>query len=351
MVEQQYSFAEICHRKRLRWDLRMPECSTAWAALRAQVEEQALPQLAALAPDGGAAPRILMSGAVVSRPGAGCQSFHIDGTGRLVNVFVPLVDVAPDCDGTQFWPGSHLDPAAPDAAPELEGDAAAMAAMVSPGCPAGGFLCFDYRCVHRGLGQELRERAVAYFVVALEPDVEDSHNFPQLSVHDAPAELTETMPFWDDAVGRVTTVLRTRRDASFRRLAQARQLDAPAAKQLVRGYCATCGLEWGSLQAQESAARALLLDPDYRAPSAVSQVDSEETRDCEPDVVEAQPIVTVASEDAAKAAWLAKQGTPPFPPPSTPPFPPSSPPSPQEAGWEPSSHRRAVSPPAVPPTG
>lgn len=307
----------------------MPECSTAWAALRAQVEEQALPQLAALTPGGGATPRILMSGAVVSRPGAGCQSFHIDGTGRLVNVFVPLVDVAPDCDGTQFWPGSHLDPAAPDAAPELEGDAAAMAAMVSPGCPAGGFLCFDYRCVHRGLGQALRERAVAYFVVALEPDVEDSHNFPQLSVHDAPAELTETMPFWDDAVGRVTSVLRTRRDASFRRLAQARQLDAAAAKQLVRGYCATCGLEWGSLQAQESAARALLLDPDYQAPSvggatrdsataapvaaapsAVSQMDSEETRDCEPAVLEVQPITTVASGDTAKAAWLAKQGSP-----------------------------------------
>ena len=75
MVEQQYSFAEICHRKRLRWDLRMPERSQAWAALRAQVEEQALPQLAALAPADGQ-PRILMSGAVVSRPGAGCQSFH-----------------------------------------------------------------------------------------------------------------------------------------------------------------------------------------------------------------------------------------------------------------------------------
>ena len=63
---------------------------------------------------------------------------------------------------------------------------------------------------------------MAYFVVAFEPDVEDSHNFPQLSVHDAPAELTEAMPFWDDAVGRLTSVLRTRRDASFRRLAQVR---------------------------------------------------------------------------------------------------------------------------------
>ena len=182
VVEQQYSFAEICHRKRLRWDLRMPERSTAWAALLAQVEEQALPQLAALVPGGGVTPRILMSGAVVSRPGASHQSFHVDGTGRLVNVFVPLVDVAPESDGTQFWPGSHLDPAAPDAAPELGGNAAAMAAMVSPGCPAGGFLCFDYRCVHRGLANARRERAVAYFVVALEPDVEDRHNFPHLSV-------------------------------------------------------------------------------------------------------------------------------------------------------------------------
>ena len=34
---------------------------------------------------------------------------------------------------------------------------------------------------------------MAYFVVAFEPDVEDSHNFPQLSVHDAPAELTEAI--------------------------------------------------------------------------------------------------------------------------------------------------------------
>ena len=119
---------------------------------------------------------------------------------------------------------------------------------------------------------------MAYFVVAFKPDVEDSHNFPQLSVHDAPAELTEAMPFWDDAVGRVTSVLRTRRDASFRRLAQARQLDAAAAKRLVRSYLEASGAEWGSLQAQESAARALLLDPDYRAP----ETDSEETRDCEP---------------------------------------------------------------------
>ena len=39
---------------------------------------------------------------------------------------------------TQVVPASSFDPTAPDAAPALEGDAAAMEAMVSPGCPAGG---------------------------------------------------------------------------------------------------------------------------------------------------------------------------------------------------------------------
>jgi len=87
----------------------------------------------------------------------------------------------------------------------------------------------------------------------------------------------------------------------------------------------SCGLEWGSLQAQESAARALLLDPDCFTPSmaelardralamppVVAPVfDSEATRDCEPDVMEVRPIPTATTEDAAKAAWLSKQKMP-----------------------------------------
>ena len=67
----------------------------------------------------------------------------------------------------------------------------------------------------------------------------------------------------------------------------------------------------------------MLLDPDYHtpsmgeatrdsaiaapvaaAPSPVSQADSEATRDDEPDV---HPVVVATTEDAAKAAWLAKQ--------------------------------------------
>ena len=110
--------------------------------------------------------------------------------------------LAPDDDGTQFWPRSHRDEAAPDRASTLAADAEAMSAMVSPGCPAGGMLSFDYRVVHRGLANERRERAVAYFVVALAAGVEDSHNFPDVGVRDATPEHAAAMPFWD-AEGRV----------------------------------------------------------------------------------------------------------------------------------------------------
>ena len=45
---------------------------------------------------------------------AGVGSEHLQLAGlnpghRLFNVFVPLVDLAEGGDGTQIWPGSHLD--------------------------------------------------------------------------------------------------------------------------------------------------------------------------------------------------------------------------------------------------
>ena len=60
-------------------------------------------------------------GAIISADGAKAQTFHADAGAthiklarhlpahRLYNVFVPLVDIAEDADGTQLWPGSHLD--------------------------------------------------------------------------------------------------------------------------------------------------------------------------------------------------------------------------------------------------
>ena len=194
VFEQQYSFNEICHRKRLRWDCRMgrsgdggessDEGMAAWNALCERAVELATPAILAAS---GAADcqkvRILMSGAVVSRPGALEQSFHADGEGGLYNIFVPLVDVEESSDGTQFWPGSHLSDPSMEEVLALTESPVRMAEMESPGCQAGGLLLFDYRVIHRGLAAvRERERPVAYVVCTAEDGAQDRKNFPDLSV-------------------------------------------------------------------------------------------------------------------------------------------------------------------------
>jgi uncharacterized protein YfcZ (UPF0381/DUF406 family) len=200
-IEQQYVFQDITHRRRLRWDFQMPNDCSAWKALVNAAVNKAMPLFEELC-DCDAVPRVVMSGAVVSRRGAGLQSFHTDGGRGLFTLFVPLVDIQPDADGTQFWPGTHLDDEAPMRSRELTEDAAEMAEMVAPGCAAGGLLCFDYRVLHRGLPNVSRERAVAYVVVATERDAVDN-NFPStLSVFDANPAITAAMPYWvGDAAG------------------------------------------------------------------------------------------------------------------------------------------------------
>ena len=94
-------------------------------------------------------PRVLMTGAIVSKRGATAQRFILDAQRshffwstlprhRLFNLFVPLVDVEQDGFGTQFWPGSHRAPRPPRAtgrrssARSIEDDEEAMAAMEHP---------------------------------------------------------------------------------------------------------------------------------------------------------------------------------------------------------------------------
>jgi len=274
VIEQQYSFREICHRKRLRWDVRMPD-SAAWQELCARAVEAATPVVheacgAGVAEGGGAPPlRVLMTGAVISRPGAGAQSFHADGEDRLFNIFVPLVDIAPESDGTQFWPRSqHADPAM-EKVLALPEDPAAMEAMVSPGCAAGGLLVFDYRCIHRGLPSLGRERAVAYIVVSVDDAAADNKNFPELSVHDAAPEHTEYIPFFEDSVGDVWRSQLPRLTSAMNRLQQKMASgecfpsDPAQAKRKVkasiREFCRANGLDEHSIQSQIQAARALLI--------------------------------------------------------------------------------------------
>lgn len=205
---QHYSFSEICHRARLRWDLRMPKESKAFHA----VCEEALRQVAPVLQNSTGCkepPRLVMAGAVVSRPGAMPQHVHTDGNDSgLFTVFIPLVDIECDGDGTSFLPGSHADAGVLERTARtdegiMEFDAETMATMVSPACPAGGLLCFDYRCAHRGNANDGRERAVAYIVVSTEEGVTDDSNFHEMSLlldlrdPDMPNHMAETVWDWD----------------------------------------------------------------------------------------------------------------------------------------------------------
>jgi len=274
VVEQQYSFAEICHRKRLRWDIRMPE-TPAWAALCRSAVESAGPYIReACGGSPGEEVRVIMSGAVVSRPGALEQSFHADGEGGLFNIFIPLVDIEPEDDGTQYWPGSHLTDPSMERVLGLVDDAAAMGEMASPGCAAGGFLAFDYRTIHRGRINNGRERAVAYVVCTADPDAADRKNFPDLSVFDAEPGYTEYIPFFDESAGDTWRAQLPRLHSATNKLVRALQQRAnlsegaaaagaddravrQQARSMVRDHIKASGLDEMAIQSRITATNSL----------------------------------------------------------------------------------------------
>ena len=102
-------------------------------------------------------------------PGATAQKLHADGppsSSGLYTVFVPLVDVPKDGDGTAFWPGSHASPsclraAAAFNAARFRGSASRLRELVAPGVARGSLLAFDYRVLHAG-NPCARHRPVAY---------------------------------------------------------------------------------------------------------------------------------------------------------------------------------------------
>ena len=66
--------------------------------------------------------------------------FHNDGDSGLVNIFIPLVPIEEDGDGTQLWPGTHtFGPGMVWKAP----DERAMRHMRSPAIDAGGLMLFE----------------------------------------------------------------------------------------------------------------------------------------------------------------------------------------------------------------
>ena len=67
-IEQHYTFAEIAHRQRLRWDLRLPEEDPLWQRVCDAALAAAMPVVEQLHPPCTAAPpRTLMSGVLISR--------------------------------------------------------------------------------------------------------------------------------------------------------------------------------------------------------------------------------------------------------------------------------------------
>lgn len=248
-AEDAYAFSEIARRHRLRWCLR-PSKPSAWTSLLDDAVRAASPILDACAqlpphpddatPLAGLTRHLLPSrpvveevGAILSRPGAKAQTFHADAGAshiraarhlprhRLYNVFVPLVHIDADADGTQLWPGSHLDATrgaayydALERSGRLEEDALAMSQMEAPAVPAGGLLLFDFRILHRGLPndasrprEEQRERILAHAVVSTGLAT-DGLTASRASLFDALADVEEL----DDPAER-----RSRRDALARR--------------------------------------------------------------------------------------------------------------------------------------
>ena len=222
--EQQYRFREIAKRQRHRWDLQLYDPGSGfddstWGQLGRAAVAAATPVIREAQGEAYTGVDPVMVGAVISRPGARVQRFHCDAehehflaakadpSHRLYNVFVPLVDVQENGDGTEFW-----------GAPALEDSTRALsrhflqnaplppveAGIEAPACAAGGLILYDYRTVHRGLANDAvsgRERAVAYVIIAT-GGAKEGYNFPRMSVAEPDAETVENFPFFDSLQGR-----------------------------------------------------------------------------------------------------------------------------------------------------
>ena len=132
-----FSFNEVVHRSRLRYDvqldLRRTPPSAPWEELSAAA---AAWSTAVLEAAGVQRPEPAVHGLITSLPGAATQRFHSDGSlAGGFNAIVPLVDTAAQASGTEFWPCSHEDAAAAAAAHALlsEPAEAADAAVAEAG--------------------------------------------------------------------------------------------------------------------------------------------------------------------------------------------------------------------------
>lgn len=140
--------------------------------------------------------RASSAGFLVNQPGSTSQAWHRDGPEEgYINAFVPLVDLSESLGPTAILSGTHTRPdirllgdkdgdGSGAASGDGDGDGDCGDGVPSPIVPLlqkGQILLFDYRTLHRGLGNTNVEgglaRTLAY-VVYTRGSITDVHNFP-----------------------------------------------------------------------------------------------------------------------------------------------------------------------------
>lgn len=157
--EDEFEFAEICHRSFRRYDVSCPP-GVMCDELSQAIDNLAVRIISEAYADAGATLeriRHVCDGIVTSLPGARAQQFHTDGPRGLVTAFIPLVDC--EHTGTELWLGSHVKDSAEliavcllnnDSTRAFAQRVGLVTSLVRPKLRRGDILLFDYQTIHRG---------------------------------------------------------------------------------------------------------------------------------------------------------------------------------------------------------
>jgi hypothetical protein len=179
-----FTFGEVVEDQQLmRWDLRMPEGDEAWSSACTAIIEAAMPVLETLhPPEEAGSVRPLSSGVLISRPGAGTESWHSDAEEdpahferaatsphcRIYNVYMPFEPLERNTDGLEFWAGTHdKQTSGISCRPVGTQPPKPVGVVDAPGCAAGGLLLADSRVKYRGRANTGEERQIAYVVLGV----------------------------------------------------------------------------------------------------------------------------------------------------------------------------------------
>ena len=123
---------------------------------------------------------VAAAGFLMNKPGSQSQNWHRDGPEEgYIDCFVPLIDLNESIGPTAILPGTHL------STRTIEEIEATNENALIPILKWGDMLLFDYRTIHRGIGNisESTTRTLAYAVFRrnqnnISSDLGDIHNFP-----------------------------------------------------------------------------------------------------------------------------------------------------------------------------